>query len=184
MDGRVLDPTSPVYKRLEMPHLRALAAAGTNFVNTYAASPQCVPSRTSMFAGRHTHHIQAWNNGQGLAAIPSSGGLDTSCTKLYSEATCKQWQTEQAINATILDSLRALKYESHLYGKVDVGAGILSDWDEPNSTCNGFHSGPSLNILTRTADIRKPTKPDPIKITNDKDNNVHPEDWKMIPKCR
>ena len=40
MDGRVLDPTSPVYKRLEMPNLRALAARGVNFVNTYAASPQ------------------------------------------------------------------------------------------------------------------------------------------------
>jgi len=54
---------------------------------------------------------------------------------------------------------------------------------ETNATKNGFHSGPSLSILTRTADIRRPTKPDPLDITNDKNNNVHPEDWKMISKC-
>jgi hypothetical protein len=40
MDGRVLDPTSPVSSRLQMPNLRRLAAEGTNFVRTYAASPQ------------------------------------------------------------------------------------------------------------------------------------------------
>ena len=45
MDGRVLDPTSPVHEALEMPNLRRLAAEGVNFVKTYAASPQCVPSR-------------------------------------------------------------------------------------------------------------------------------------------
>lgn len=43
----------------------------------------------------------------------------------------------------------------NLYGKVDVGAGILQDSAEGNSTCNGFHSGPALGICTRSADIRK-----------------------------
>jgi hypothetical protein len=28
-----------------------LASQGTNFINTYCASPQCVPSRTTMFTG-------------------------------------------------------------------------------------------------------------------------------------
>ena len=109
-----------------MPHLRALAASGVNFVNTYAASPQCVPSRTSMFAGRHTHHIKAWSNGQGLAGIPSSGKLDDTCTKLYSQETCQIWAKQQRVNATLFDALRESKYESHFYGKVDVGAGILA----------------------------------------------------------
>ena len=59
MDGRVLDPTSPVSDRLEMPHLRALASTGVNFLNTYAASPQCVPSRAAMFTGRRTDQTQA-----------------------------------------------------------------------------------------------------------------------------
>lgn len=39
MDGRVLDPTSPVWGRVAMPNLRALATSGTNFVRTYAESP-------------------------------------------------------------------------------------------------------------------------------------------------
>ena len=31
--------------------------------------------------------------------------------------------------------------------------------------------------------MRKPTKPNPRSITNDKDDNVHPEDWKMHREC-
>ena len=68
----------------------------------------------------------------------------------------------QNVTATLLDTLRAASYEPHLYGKVDVGAGIITDWDEANATVDGWHSGPSMNILTRSADIRKPTKPDPL----------------------
>jgi hypothetical protein len=33
MDGRVLDPTSPVSSRVAMPNLRELASQGTNFVS-------------------------------------------------------------------------------------------------------------------------------------------------------
>lgn len=58
MDGRVLDPTSDVSQKLEMPNLRKLAAEGVNFIRTYAASPQCVPSRATMFAGRRIDRIQ------------------------------------------------------------------------------------------------------------------------------
>ncbi len=184
MDGRVLDPTSPVHRRLRMPNLRALAARGANFIRTYAASPQCVPSRTTMFTGRHIHQTKTWNNGQGVASIPSVlGGLDAACVTFYGEDTCRQWRAQQNISATLLDTLRNVGYESHLYGKVDVGAGIMQDSDEVNATCSGFHSGPALSILTRTADIRRATKPDPLKITNDLDNHVHEEDWKMLPKC-
>eukprot|EP01047_Picozoa_sp_COSAG01_P034542 COSAG01_NODE_2600_length_7396_cov_35.648212_4_plen_155_part_00 len=54
MDGRVLDPTSPVSSRLQMPNLRRLAAEGTNFVRTYAASPQvgCTALFYSFMHGR------------------------------------------------------------------------------------------------------------------------------------
>ncbi len=43
MDGRVVDPSSPVSKYVATPTLDALAAEGVNFVRTYANSPQCVP---------------------------------------------------------------------------------------------------------------------------------------------
>ena len=183
MDGRVLDPTSPVSRRLEMPHLRALASTGVNFLNTYAASPQCVPSRAAMFTGRRTDQTQAWNNEQGIAVVPRTGELDQVCLQLFDEETCSYFREQQNVSATIVDTLRDLGMEPSLYGKVDVGAGIMQDKLEANATCNGFHSGPSLSILTRTADIRKATKPDPLAITNDKDNHVHEEDWKMLPKC-
>jgi arylsulfatase K len=181
MDGRVLDPTSPVSERLEMPNLRKLASQGTNFINTYAASPQCVPSRTTMFAGRRIDQTRTWSNEQGLAGIPSTGRLDTECLRLFDLETCTEWQKNQNVSATLVDSLREVNCEACLYGKVDVGAGILQE--EVNARANGYHTGPSLSILTRTADIRKATKPDPLSITNDYDNHVHQEDWKMIPKC-
>ena len=183
MDGRILDPTSPVSKRVAMPNLRQLAAQGTNFINTYAASPQCVPSRTTMFTGRRIDQTQTWSNEQGVATIPSTGKLDSECLRLFDEQTCRSWQTNQNITATLLDSLRDVQCEACLYGKVDVGAGILQDPQETHAKANGYHSGPSLSILTRTADIRKPTKPDPLSITNDYDNHVHQEDWNLLPKC-
>jgi hypothetical protein len=73
----------------------------------------------------------------------------------------------------------------HLYGKVDVGAGLLGSENptEANATCNGFHSGPTLSICTRSADIRKPTKPAPLSLTSETNNHVHPEDWALVDKC-
>jgi len=186
MDGRVLDPTSPVYKRLEMPNLRKLAAQGANFIRTYAAAPQCVPSRTTMFAGRHTHEIKAWSNSQGVAGVPgkdwgTTAGIDPVCIKSYDLPTCTAMARAGNVTHTILDSLRDSAFEPHLYGKVDVGAGILSDWDEGNATCDGYHGGPILPISARAADIQRATKGRPT--ANEDDNNVHPEDWKMVPRC-
>lgn len=45
--------------------------------------------------------------------------------------------------------------------KLIRSAGILTDWDQANATCNGWHSGASMNIMSRSADIRRPTKADP-----------------------
>ena len=186
MDGRVLDPTSPVSQRMELPHLRRLAAQGTNFINTYVAAPQCVPSRTTMFAGRHTHNIQAWSNSQALAAAPGDGTLDTACVDAYDEGQCRQWgkqQEEAGFKGTFMDSLASAGCTACLYGKVDVGAAVIEASGQENATVPGYHGGPILSITGRSADIRKPTKPDPINITNDLDDHVHPEDWKKTTEC-
>lgn len=182
MDGRVLDPTSPVSQRLQMPNLRNLANEGVNFLKTYAESPQCVPSRASMFTGRYTSDIKAWSNEVGVAMAPS-GQVDQACKLYYGEAQCSNWGAQANVTSTLPDAMKSLGYEMNLYGKVDVGAGILDDPKQGNATVNGFHSGPTLNICTRTADIRKPTKPVPLKMTNDMNNNVHPEDWAMVDNC-
>jgi len=183
MDGRVMDPSSPVYDRVRMPNLRSLADEGVNFVRTYAASPQCVPSRTTMFTGRHTHNIKAWSNSQGLAQDPSQKTLDSSCETFYDRDQCKSFAEEQNLNATLVDTLEAARCDVCLFGKVDVGAGIIESRGQENSTADGFHNGPTLSITGRSSDIRKATKPDPLQITNDTDNYVHPEDWKMVDKC-
>jgi len=57
----------------------------------------------------------------------------------------------------------------------------LTDWDQENATKDGYHGGPILPISARAADIRRATKGKPS--ANEEDNHVHPEDWKMIPKC-
>ena len=56
-------------------------------------------------------------------------------------------------------------------GKVDVGANQMSRFG-PHVTADGFHGGPSLAILTRSADIHRPTKPNPLSITHDSDARV------------
>jgi hypothetical protein len=180
MDGRVLDPTSPVSKYVATPNLDAMAADGVNFVRTYAASPQCVPSRTSMLAGRRLDQTRTFSNGRGFARDPT-GALDNDCVSSYDEATCAAFGAEQGPPRTFFDAL-APAVDVALFGKVDVGANVLSRFG-PSPTVPGFHGGLSLPILTRSADIRKPTKPTPSAITNDRDNHVHPEDWKMHDQC-
>ena len=218
-DGRFLDPGSAQWAQVHLPNLRSLADSGTNYVRTYANSPQCVPSRTSMMMGRHTHHIGAWNNGMGLAhrfnpsfvappgwcetamnrtdcelrrAINEAHGrdnlgkVDAACHSSWNYTTCRHmahvWQSN--VSSATPDVLRALRdagVDVRVYGKVDIGFGLLDEF--PNATVGGFHGGPTMSIQTRSADIRGPTKPDPRSITQTDDDHVHPEDWKTVEMC-
>ena len=108
------DPTGPVAERLEMPNLRKLAASGVSFVKTYAASPQCVPSRTTMLAGRRTDHIQAWSNSQALPAAPD-GTLDPACVAAYSPEQCQTWAPMSDLKSTFVDEMEAVGCEVCLY---------------------------------------------------------------------
>ena len=65
-----------------------------------------------------------------------------------------------------------------LFGKVDIGAGVLRRFG-PAPTQDGYHGGASLPIVTRAADVRRPTKPNPLELVNDHAAHVHPEDWKV-----
>jgi arylsulfatase K len=64
MDGRVMGCGG--HPAAHTPNLDRLAARGVLFKNTYCNSPQCCPSRSSMWGGKHTHEIEGWNNHKGL----------------------------------------------------------------------------------------------------------------------
>ena len=54
------------------PHISRLAEAGTVFENAYCNFPLCVPSRTSMMAGRYANAIGMWDNAIEMpASIPT-----------------------------------------------------------------------------------------------------------------
>ena len=86
------------------------AHSGVNFVKTYAASPQCVPSRTTMLTGRRTDHIQAWSNSQALPASPT-GTLDPACVSSYSEEQCATWAPMSDLKSTFVDEMEAVGCE-------------------------------------------------------------------------
>jgi arylsulfatase K len=48
------------------PNMDRLAERGVLFTNTYCNSPQCCPSRASMWSGRYVHQVEAWNNYKGI----------------------------------------------------------------------------------------------------------------------
>eukprot|EP00662_Eupelagonemidae_sp_cell21_P037588 gene37588-57791_t len=83
MDGRVLDPASPLHAIPALPNLRGLAAKGASFTNTYITSPQCVPSRSAMVV---------WDNSRGIVAVDGNASrLDPHCVDEYGSATCAEW---------------------------------------------------------------------------------------------
>ena len=56
----------------KMPHIDALGAAGTVFLNTYCAFPLCGPSRASMMTGKLPSTIRAYDNAAELSSeIPT-----------------------------------------------------------------------------------------------------------------
>ena len=118
MDGRVLDPEATQAQAVELPFLRDFFAnEGTNFVRTYANSPQCVPSRTSMCTGRRTDQIETWSNEKGLAAS-SNGTLDKICIQFYGKAQCSAWAKRQNYSETIFTGLAKLGQPCHCQTKI------------------------------------------------------------------
>lgn len=149
-DGRTLDPTDgTVFPAQELPNLSRLAAQGTNFVRTYCASPQCTPSRASMYSGRRTDQIRVYANGLGLAGDPRApSGLDPDCVQGFGLLKCTKWRDAQNVTMLWPDAMRAGGYNVSIYGKVHVGAGI----GRPRGFAN-----PNIGTWSRAAGISRPT---------------------------
>lgn len=190
MDGRVLDPTSPISSYLEMPYMWNLASQGVNFVSTYSNNPQCAPSRTSMFTGRHTHQIKAWANEKAIVATPGSGlhsgkwELDKNCIQEYDKPLCEHWAQQQNVSDTFVDTLKASGVEVMLFGKVDVGGNIINrpDQQDYHPWASGFH-GRGLQSIGRAADIRKATKSRPQANQHVPTGRIHKKDWVTTSEC-
>lgn len=59
-DGRLtFDPGSKV---VQLPYVNYLRELGATFINAYANSPICCPSRAAMWSGQFVHLTQSWNN--------------------------------------------------------------------------------------------------------------------------
>lgn len=168
----------------------SLASQGVNFVNFYANNPQCTPSRSSMFAGRHTHQIKAWSNQKAIAATPGSGlkngkwELDPGCLTNFDEEVCQEFAERQNVSDTFVDTLTEAGMDVMLFGKTDVGGNVnlRSDQKKYDPTKGGFHSR-ILAIVGRAADIRKKTKPRPVADENRPTKKIHAPDWQMIQEC-
>jgi choline-sulfatase len=99
----------PLYghKVVKTPHIDALGARGTTFVNAYCNFPICAPSRFSMLSGQLTSRIGAWDN---AAEFPASV-------------------------PTFLHYLRKLGYHTSLSGKMHfVGPDQLHGYEERLTT--------------------------------------------------
>jgi hypothetical protein len=104
-----------------------------------------------MMTSRYVHETGTTNNGQGLARSTKTGALDSNCVADWDDATCTQFAQRQNVSQTLLDVVAAAGYDLQLFGRFDVGAGILDDY--PGTTGDGFHGGPYLGTLARGANI-------------------------------
>ena len=177
MDGRLLDPTSPYYEKVFLRGIKdGLVAQGATFARHFTASPQCVPSRTSMMTGRYAHEMDTTNNGQGLARSTKTGKLDSNCVLAWNATACAAFASLQNQSYTMLDLLARAGYDLQLFARFDVGAGVLDDYPQHGPTGDGFHGGPSLDILARGASIPGATKEEPLSHTTDNATNPYSAD--------
>ena len=126
MDGRLMDPTNTLYDTMKMPNLRSIADEGTQFINHYTNSPQCVPGRAVLFTGRRIDQIRTYSNQMGIALFVNQSKADPNCIKSYGNATCFELGAAQNVNYTLLSGLEEIGYKVYLSGRMDVGAGITS----------------------------------------------------------
>lgn len=177
MDGRVLDPLQHLGRSVDMPNLRALAARGTSFVNSYTSSPVCGPSRIAALTGRHVHETGTWNNYQELPA-DITGALDASCVKFYGEAACAAWAAQYPLPSGVLfDALAESSYDMRIIGKVDGGANIPTRYLDPKD--NADHTGPESRTVPRGAGLFRASMAWTGWSSDTKDNNTCGDDMNI-----
>lgn len=99
MDGRAMGCAG--HPAAVTPNIDRLAERGTIFETAYCNSPQCCPSRSSMWSGQHVHRCRGWNNYKGL----------------------------EAGDRTFVDDLAEAGYQTSILGRTDHLSGRHSLWN-------------------------------------------------------
>ena len=179
VDGRLLDPASPYYYKIKASGLHSsFLDVATVFNRHYTNSPQCVPSRTGMMVGRYVSDTKTTNNGQGLARSTKTGKLDSNCVAEWNVSQCNTFAAEQNVSATLLDMVASAGYTLQLFGRFDVGAGIIDDYGGTTSG-DGFHGGPTSVILARGAGINGESDTEPWSSTTSNDADPYAHDSRV-----
>lgn len=139
------------------PNLDALASRGIVFDNCYTNSPLCVPSRSSMTAGKYCSRVNVWNNACELATndIPSIASLVKE--QGYDTYLCGKMHYAASRN-----------YGFDIIGPpnntIKTGAGrgnqrrpiddTFVNREEWNSRAKTFHTGDSSGIIQHDCEVR------------------------------
>ena len=125
--------------------------------------------------GRYVSDIHTTNNGQGIARSTKTGKLDSYCVSEWNTSQCEAFAAEQNVSATLLDMVASAGYKLNLFGRFDVGAGIIDDYGGTTSG-DGFHGGPSDVILARGSGINGESDTEPWSSTSTNDNDPYSHD--------
>lgn len=208
MDGRVLDPRSPLSTIAGMPNLGKLAARGVNFVGAYTNSPLCAPSRASMWTGRYVSSIKAWSNVKSLAldlSDKTGSTPDPGCSNFvgYGHQACLALGKAQNVTTHLREAMERAGYDVQLNGKMDTGggAGLSSSnmgqggyhgngaWSTRQAPVALYYPGDSLHSWANGANITRAVfapLDDPANEwvdNNDPVGSPFLNDWDTVERC-
>lgn len=204
MDGRVLDPSSPFSRIVDLPNLRKLANEGVT-LTSYTNNPLCAPSRASMFTGRYTSSIRAYSNVKAITVDLYNTSLpDPVCAKIvgYGPEWCVEQGRKANVQSTINLALAEAGWRVHLVGKMDTGGGSAmntnltsgtgyhdnGNWTSKSKTVETYYPGDVLHTWARSANISKPAfapleGPNRWINVSNADGGPFPQDWKVTDEC-
>jgi arylsulfatase A-like enzyme len=135
-----------------------------------------------MLSSRYVHETGTSNNGQGFAANmwgAAPGALDKSCVASWNATQCAAFAARQNTSELFLHIAQKAGYELFNFGRFDAGGGILETF-EGDTSGDGFHGGPTLQILAREANIPGTTKGDPWDSTSTTAKNPYGTDSVVV----
>ncbi len=94
-------------EKIETPHIDQLAAEGMKFMEYYAGSPVCAPTRCNLLTGMHGGHAYIRNNGEIKTDDPDRFGGQTPIPESI---------------PTIAKTLKGIGYRTGCFGKWGLGA--------------------------------------------------------------